>query len=219
MNKKIIPILLILVSSLSYAEVGKPKIEVPPSPKSPLSSEQLKLINSYLLPPPPFERTPPLSYQYTINVEKLSKSNLNPVMIYSSSGNGLSNNYISYSTFKTIPYISKCNSNSDSKDVVCSTDTLSFGWTYSINASINSTLLVSAKKPYDFSVSIQFADLLDLKNSENDKVQMPVYREIKMNQDFNYKGKKETYVFKSYADAVNSEGDEYIFTITIKTNK
>lgn len=212
MNKIIISIMLLLASSMSYAENKDNKKE--------LSELNNTLKNSPLLPPPPlpiiFKPTPQLSYKYSIDVEKISKGNL-PTKLYSSSGNGLSGTGVYYSNMNvintTVPSVNDCDSNQNN-NLVCSKTELKNGWHYSMYSSKG-----YSKNTYDFSVDISIGELINLKNLETNKEQHNEYKEIKINQNFSFKGKKETYVFKSYSNKNNKDSEEYIFTITMEQNK
>lgn len=213
MNKKIIIALMFLASSTSYAQEDSKKIQ---SKKDSFISE-LPSVPKLDLPKIPsfhFPTKNTLFYNYSISVEKLSKDNTAPIMLYKSNGNGVSENIVSYSTLKHIPYIKECNTNKDTNELKCSSDTLSVGWGYTISSSS-----AYDKAPYEFLIRFELGDILGLKNSSINMIKNLESREIRMSQSFYYKNKKETFVFKSYGNSDDKESDEYIFTVTIDQNK
>jgi hypothetical protein len=228
MNKKLIPVLLLLASSASYAQdkIGTPiqmnDKGLPPVPKSTkselpaLTKAQLDFLKLPKLPPLPAK--PNVFYNYTVNVEKVTKDNSNPVLVYSSSGLGTEIDTSYFFQYKETPYIKEC-IKEEGKELKCSYDTLRTGFGYMFNVS----------KPYDkvdyeVAIEINLSGLIKWRSFEGTKLELPETNMLHMKKtfayneprkDLEYSFKKKTIVFKSSEYAKN-DLEEYIFTITIE---
>lgn len=221
MHKNLIPILVLLASSTSYAQTTSKKAELPPKPK--LESIQ-KMHDDFLklkLPPlPVLSAQPNVIYDYMVSVDKVTKDNPSPVRVYSSNGSGTEMNTNYFSNYKETPYIKECIS-VNGKEPKCSYDNLKTGFGY--------TLYVS--KPYnhlnyEVTIEIGLSDISKWRKFEN--IELPGMEILNIKKTFayslprektlEYRFEKKTVVFKSSEYGQNDSGTEYIFTITIEPN-
>jgi hypothetical protein len=234
MNKKLIPVLLLLASSASYAQdkIGTPiqmnDKGLPPVPKS-TKSELPALTNAQLdflklpklptLPPPP----PNVIYDYTVSVDRVTKDNPSPIRVYSSNGSGTDTNINYFSNHQEIPYVKEC-IKEDGKELKCSYDNLRTGFGYSL--SVSKPYSQYSNTNYEVTIEIGLSDLIKWRGFEGTKIELPEIEILNMkktfayslprNKSLEYKFEKKKFVFKSSEYAKNNSNEEYIFTLTIE---